>query len=228
MIVLVNRDEHVAQCTILWEGGAHSTFTHRLNRTGRHSRCTDEEIVGLVRKLANHYPDEMIARILNRQHLKTGQGNSFTAGRICSLRHHYGISKYTGSSPDTESRFYNVEEAAEELKVSKATLLRWLREGFIQGVQFTPGAPWQIDITEELRAKIVPTVPDGWMPLNEAASVLGCTKQTVLNRMRSGKLDAIYVCQGKRQGYRFFVGHDKTEPDLFDLQEHGEGGIAKN
>jgi hypothetical protein len=66
------------------------------------------------------------------------------------------------------------------------------------------------------------------MPLNEAASVLGCTKQTVLNRMRSGKLDAIYVCQGKRQGYRFFVGHDKTEPDLFDLQEHGEGGIAKN
>jgi hypothetical protein len=32
---------------------------------------------------------------------------------------------------------------------------RWLADGFIVGEQVTPGAPWQIRITDELRARIV-------------------------------------------------------------------------
>jgi excisionase family DNA binding protein len=66
-----------------------------------------------------------------------------------------------------------VPQAAQILGVDKTTIYRWLRDGFVTGEQLTPGAPWQIRITQALRGKIRPDVPDGWLPLDQAAKVLG-------------------------------------------------------
>jgi hypothetical protein len=216
IIVVVDRENHQAHCTIVWESGAITPFTSKLNKTGRHSHSTDEEIVHLVRQLALYYPDEMIARILIRQQKKTGKGNSFTAGRVNFLRNHYGILAYKGKSI-LESKRYTVAEVATELQVSTATVLRWLREGFIKGHQLTSGAPWEIEITDDLRKRIVQETPKGWVSLKEAAVLLNCTKQTVLNRMRNGKLEAIYVQHGKRKGFRFRVSiSTENQGSLFD------------
>ena len=62
-----------------------------------------------------------------------------------------------------------IATAANELGVSTATVHRWLREGFITGEQITPGAPWQIRLTPELRARVCEHAPDGWLPLTQAA-----------------------------------------------------------
>ena len=56
-----------------------------------------------------------------------------------------------------------IAKAANELGVSTATVHRWLREGFICGEQITPGAPWQIQLTDELRARVCEHAPDGWL-----------------------------------------------------------------
>ncbi|MCF8568582.1 recombinase family protein [Alicyclobacillus tolerans] len=212
VVVLVDREEHVARCTIQWEGGAVTQFTSPLNRVGRHGNSTEEETVDLVRRLALHYPDDMIARILVRQHIRTGKGNNFNAVRVCSLRNHYSIPVFHGHSDAAEvEKLFTVAQAADELGVSTATVLRWLREGFIQGKQIAPGAPWQIVITNHLRKRLVNEPSGDWVELKEAADRLKCTRQTVLNRMRSGLLPAIYVQNGKRKGYRFHVPLTPTE-----------------
>ena len=52
---------------------------------------TDEDTIALLRRLAVHYPDATIAGILNRQGRRSARGLSFTASRVQSLRHHWGI-----------------------------------------------------------------------------------------------------------------------------------------
>ena len=103
-----------------------------------------------------------------------------------------------------------IAKAADELDVSTATVHRWLREGFITGEQITPGAPWQIRLTDELRARIREQAPDGWLALTQAARALGVARQTVLHKVQRGELAAVYVHAGKRKGLRIQVTPDQT------------------
>jgi len=109
-----------------------------------------------------------------------------------------------------------IAKAANELGVSTATVHRWLREGFICGEQITPGAPWQIQLTDELRARVCEHAPDGWLPLAQAAQALGVARQTVLHKVQRGDLAAVYVHNGKRKGLRIQVKHEQA--GLFENQ----------
>ena len=82
---------------------------------------------------------------------------------------------------------------------------RWLHSGFIEGEQLTPGGPWHLRITEELRRRIVPEVPEGWLALDQAAKALGVARQTVLHKVQRGELEAVHVNSGKRKGLRINV-----------------------
>jgi excisionase family DNA binding protein len=48
----------------------------------------------------------------------------------------------------------------------------------------------------------VPDVPDGFVPLDEAAKRLGVARQTVLHKVHRGELNAVQVTQGRRKGLR--------------------------
>ena len=90
----------------------------------------------------------------------------------------------------------------------RSTVHRWLREGFITGQQITPGAPWQIRLTAELRERVCEHAPDGWLPLKQAARALGVARQTVLHQVQRGERRAIEVTQGRRTGLRIEVPSD--------------------
>ena len=107
-----------------------------------------------------------------------------------------------------------VAEAERLLGVSKVTIYRWLRDGFITGEQLTAGAPWRIRIDQAVRDKVVPAVPDGRVGLDEAASILGVARQTVLHKVQRGELQAVHVNRGQRKGLRIKVSSD--EAGLFD------------
>jgi excisionase family DNA binding protein len=51
----------------------------------------------------------------------------------------------------------------------------------------------------------VPEVPDGFVPLAEAARLLGCARQTVLHKVQRCELEAIQVTNGRRKGLRIQV-----------------------
>ncbi len=184
-----------------WKGGAISELTVPLRRPQPKIR-TGEDTIALLRRLAVHYPDAKIAAILNRQHRRTARGLSFTASRVQSLRHHWGIPCHQPSDQQQEGELLNVTQAARQLGIAPSTLLRWLDDGFVAGGQLTPGAPWRIRLTDQLRGMLADGSPDGWVAMQYAICTLGVSRQTVLQRVKRGELRAVITRTGRRKGLR--------------------------
>ena len=131
------------ELVVHWEGGDHTRLTVKRNRAGQTRWTTDAEVVELVRALARQMPDETIAAVLNRSGKSTGHGNSWTRGRICSLRHQYGIAIYRDGER-AERGEATLDEAAAALTVSQSTIRRLITEGALPASQHCKGAPWII------------------------------------------------------------------------------------
>jgi predicted site-specific integrase-resolvase len=95
-----------------------------------------------------------------------------------------------------------VADAANQLGLAASTLHRWLNEGFIAGEQLTPGAPWRIRLTDHIRALFVDDAPDGWLAMLEATLAYGVSRQTIMQRVKRGELQAVHVRTGRRKGLR--------------------------
>ena len=197
-------DPH-ARLVLRWKGGAISELTVPLRRPQPKIR-TDDDTVDLVRRLAVHYPDAKIAGILNRQGRRTPRGLSYTAGRVQGLRHYWGIPRHQpATSAPAEGELLNVAQAARQLGIAPSTLLRWLNDGFIAGEQVTPGAPWRVRLTDQLRGMLTDSTPDGWVPLGYATQALGISRQTVLQKVKRGELRAVLTRTGRRKGLRIEI-----------------------
>ena len=197
-------DPH-ARLILRWKGGAITELTVPLRRPQPKIR-TDDDTVDLVRRLAVHYPDAKIAGILNRQGRRTPRGLSYTAGRVQGLRHYWGIPRHQPvTSAPAEGELLNVAQAARQLGIAPSTLLRWLNDGFIAGEQVTPGAPWRVRLTGQLRGMLTDTAPDGWVPLGYATQALGISRQTVLQKVKRGELHAVLTRTGRRKGLRIEI-----------------------
>ena len=198
-------DPH-ADLLLRWKGGALSDLTVPLRRPQPAVR-TDEDTIDLLRRLAKHYPDPTIAGIFNRQGRRTARGLSYTAGRVQSLRYHWSIPRYQPTDQPPEGEPLNVTAAARQLGIAASTLLRWLNDGFVAGEQDTPGAPWRIRITNQLRDMLVDHAPEGWVAVQYATRALGVSRQTVLQRVKRGELQAVLTRTGRRKGLRINISH---------------------
>jgi hypothetical protein len=190
-----------ADLRIRWKGGAISELTVPLKRAQPKIR-TDDDTIELIRRLAIHHSDTVIAGILNRQGRRTARELSYTANRVQSLRHHWRIPCHQPGTEPTEGELVTVAEAAATLGLAPSTLHRWLGDGFIAGEQTTPGAPWRIRMNDELRALFVDDAPEGWLAMLEATLAHGVSRQTLLQRVKRGELRAVHVRAGRRKGLR--------------------------
>jgi hypothetical protein len=94
---------------------------------------TVEEPVALVRRVVSHYPDAVIAGILNRQGRRTATDLRFTSNRVSSLRNHWSIACFVPAVEPTAGKPVNVRKAAEILGVAPSTVHRWINDDFIAG-----------------------------------------------------------------------------------------------
>ena len=211
--ISIDKVNHQAQLILRWRGGLISELPVQLQRRNRSPLRTDEDTLTLVRSLAQHYPDAVIAGILNRQGKQTSRGLSFTANRVGSLRRHWQIPRFRPPANPPAGQLVTIKKASEILGVAPSTVHRWLADGFIAGEQITPGAPWQIRVNEELRKRFLEKAPPGYVPMQQATRLLGVTRQTVLQRVKRGELEAVHVRRGKRKGLRIKVLEEK--PALF-------------
>lgn len=211
--VSLDREQAQVHLILRWRGGVITDLDVPLRKRVPPIR-TDEDTIDLVRRLAAHYPDAMIAGILNRQGRTTATGDRFTANRVGNLRRYWKIPRFETSAETPEGELLNVEHAARVLGVVPGTVHRWLADGFIPGEQVTPGAPWRIRMTDELRARFVEQERDGFVPMIEATKRLGVSRQTVLQRVKRGELEAVHLCRGKRKGLRIKVLNPQN--GLFD------------
>ena len=213
VIVSVVRAERRGHLTLRWRGGTLTECDLSLPRMKPRGLHTDEDTISLLRRLAALYPDDVIAGILNRQERRTASGERFTALHVGGLRRYRNIPRYEPPAERPAGEVLPIRKAAEILGVYTSTIHRWLNDGFIAGEQVTAGAPWQIRITDELRARFVEQAPANYLPMVDATAKLGVSRQTVLQRVKRGELEAVLVTRGRRKGLRIKVVD--TQPGLF-------------
>ena len=127
---------------IHWRGGQHSELRVRKPKPGEHECRTADEAVAVIRTMATRWSDEDIATTLNRMGLPTGQGKTWTAHRVGSLRRVRGIHAF--KSAEKNGEWLTMREAAAKLGVSNHQIRRLIKEGVLPAEQVVFDAPWQI------------------------------------------------------------------------------------
>ncbi|CDX25048.1 conserved hypothetical protein [Mesorhizobium plurifarium] len=125
----VDRDKAVAHLILRWKGGALSRLTVALPRSRPATVRTDEDTLALLRRLAPHYPDAVIAGILNHQGRRTAYGHRFDANRVGYLRTHWKIPVCKAKAPAADGDIVTVRKAAAALGVAPSTLHRHINDG---------------------------------------------------------------------------------------------------
>jgi excisionase family DNA binding protein len=132
--------------TIHWRGGQHSPLRVRKPRSGEHGCRTPEEALAVMRSMATRWSDGDIAASLNRMGMPTGQGKTWTAHRVSSLRRVHGIRAYRSGEKNGE--WLTMSEAATLLGVTRHRIRRLIKDGVLAAAQVVPGAPYQIRATD--------------------------------------------------------------------------------
>jgi excisionase family DNA binding protein len=142
--IIVDVDEKARDVvlTVHWRGGQHSELRVRKPRAGEHGCATTEDALAVMRSMAGRWSDEHIAASLNRMGLPTGQGKTWTAHRVSSVRRVRGIHAYRSAEKDGE--WLTQTESAAALRTTSHTIRRLIKSGVLPAVQVVPGAPYQI------------------------------------------------------------------------------------
>ncbi len=214
VIIIVHKDQYRAHLTLRWRGGALAEIDLDLPRRRPAIVRTDEDTVALVRRLAAHYSDAVIAGILNRQQRTTAYGHRFTANHVGGLRRHWNIPRFEPPDTPPEAQLMTIKQIAEALGVAASTVHRWLNDGIIAGEQLTPGAPWRIRLTDDLRARVAEEAPAGYLTMYQTMRLLGVSRQTVWQRVKRGEINAVHVRRGRKKGLRLKV--IRSQSDLFE------------
>jgi excisionase family DNA binding protein len=128
--------------TIQWRGGQHSQLRILKPKTGEHGCRTSDEAIAVIKSMAARWSDEDIAATLNRMGMPTGQGKTWTAHRVSSLRRVRGIHAYRSAEKNGE--WLTLTEAATKLGVSSHRIRRLIADRILVAEQVVPGAPYQI------------------------------------------------------------------------------------
>src|SRR5271157_5406209 len=152
--IVVRVENDGLDLVIRWAGEDHTALRVRRNRTGQHRWSVDADVVELVRAMAGQMPDPAIAAVLNRSGTPTGKGKSWTRSRVASLRNHHDIAVYR-EGERAERGEATLDEAADALAVSPATVRRLIVEGALPASQHCKGAPWVIRFADLQRAEVV-------------------------------------------------------------------------
>jgi excisionase family DNA binding protein len=142
--------------TIHWRGGQHSQLRVRKPKTGEHGCRTSEEALAVMRSMASRWSDEAIAASLNRMGMPTGQGKTWTAHRVSSVRRVNAIHAYRSAEKDGE--WLTMSEAAAKLGVTNHRIRRLITDHVLAAEQVVPGAPYQIRACDLEDARVIAAV----------------------------------------------------------------------
>ena len=140
--VIANIDTKAAEIVLLihWMGGVHTELRLPKRRRGQRNSAS-HDILTAVRSLVLLANDDLIAGILNRNKLTTGNGNRWTRERVTALRSHHKIPVYR-PAPDGIEPWLNLTRAAALLNISTKTLRLAAERGEIDAVHPLPDGPW--------------------------------------------------------------------------------------
>ena len=142
IIVDIDKEAQEIVLIIHWKGGRHSELRLRKPRTGEHSCSTSDDALAVIRSMASRWSDQDIATTLNRMALPTGQGKTWTAHRVGSIRRVRDIHAY--KSAEKDGVWLTMREAAQRCGVTSHRIRKLIKAGILPAKQVVPGAPFQI------------------------------------------------------------------------------------
>jgi DNA invertase Pin-like site-specific DNA recombinase len=153
--IVVNLDEGAGEIVLVihWKGGQHSELRVRKPRTGEHGCSTPEQALAVMRSMAGRWSDQDIAASLNRMGMPTGQGKTWTAHRVSSLRRVRGIHGYRSAEKNGE--WLTLRDAAAKLGVSHHQVRKLIKAGMLNSEQIMPDAPHQIRAVDLASEQVV-------------------------------------------------------------------------
>src|ERR1700674_4155370 len=153
--IVADIDEKVGEIvlTIHWKGGQHSELRVRKPRTGEHGCGTPEQALAVMRSMAGRWSDQDIAASLNRMGMPSGQGKTWTAHRVGSVRRVRGIHGYRSAEKNGE--WLTMRDAAAKLGVSHHQIRKLIKAGILASEQIIPDAPHQIRAADLASEQVV-------------------------------------------------------------------------
>ncbi|MEE9589473.1 MAG: recombinase family protein [Hyphomicrobiaceae bacterium] len=142
--IIADVDEEAGEIILIihWKGGQHSEVRVKKPKAGEHGCHTPEEAIAVMRSMAGRWSDQDIAATLNRMGLVTGQGKTWTAHRVGSLRRVRDIHGYRPAEKSGE--WLTLRDAAAKLGVSHHQVRKLIKAGILVSEQVVPDAPHQI------------------------------------------------------------------------------------
>jgi excisionase family DNA binding protein len=138
---------------IHWKGGQHSELRLRKPQSGGHDCKTPDDALAVIRSMAARWSDEDIAATLNRMRLPTGQGKTWTAHRVGSIRRVRGIHAYLSAEKD--GVWLTLREAAQQCGVTSHRIRKLIKAGVLPAEQVVRGAPYQIRAVDLQSERVV-------------------------------------------------------------------------
>ena len=129
-----------------WVGGVHTELRLARKRRGQRN-STPLETVEAIRQLVLITNDDVIAGVLNRNGLRTGNGNRWTRERVCSLRGYRKIAAFRPAADGVEP-WFNLTNASALLKLTPRTLRLAAEGGEIDSLHPLPDGPWLFKRTD--------------------------------------------------------------------------------
>jgi excisionase family DNA binding protein len=156
--IIADVDEQTRQIvlTIHWRGGQHSQVRLAKPKSGEHGCRTPDEALAVMRSMAGKWSDEHIAATLNRMGLPTGQGKTWTAHRVSSVRKVNDIRAYL--SAHKNGQWLTMSEAAAKLGVNNHRIRRLIKDGVLSAEQVVPRAPYQIRASDLLDQRVIDAI----------------------------------------------------------------------
>lgn len=140
--VVADLDDVASQIVLVihWVGGVHTELRLPKRRRGQRN-ATPDDIVEAVRQLVLIANDDVIAGVLNRNGLTTGNGNRWTRERVTARRSYRRIPVFRPQIDGFEP-WLNLGGAAKLLGVTPKTLRLAAEAGEIEGTHPLPEGPW--------------------------------------------------------------------------------------
>jgi len=140
--VIADIDTEASEVVLVihWMGGVHTELRLPRRRRGQRNSAAPD-VVDAVRQLVLIANDDVIAGILNRNKLVTGNGNRWTRERVCALRSHRRIPVYRPSSDGIEP-WLNLTKAAALLDIAPKTLRLAAEDGQVAAIHPLADGPW--------------------------------------------------------------------------------------
>lgn len=128
--VTLTRSEKI-RVQVRFKGGASATLAPAVTRPACKMWQTANEVIARMDKLLDDYTYEQIASILNEEGLYSGKGKPFNGILVGNICREYGLKSRWHRL--REKGLLTVEEMAQILKVSTATVYAWHRYDILKG-----------------------------------------------------------------------------------------------